>query len=148
MIKNFKRGFTLIELLVVMSVIGLLAAISIFATQGARESARDGKRKADLEQIRSVLELYRADCGSYPAPVGNVVPSPLTGPGTCSPAGNTYANPVPQDTSPRRYYYTRPTTTTYFVCANLEKPPNPTPAPIGACGNNCGGPCHYSVRNP
>ena len=60
------KGFTLIELLVVISILGVLLALSVFGMQGARQSSRDGRRKADLEQIRSGLEMYRADCNAYP----------------------------------------------------------------------------------
>ena len=63
---RIKKGFTLIELLVVISIIGILIAVSIFGLSGARESARDARRKSDLELIRSGLELYRADCNAYP----------------------------------------------------------------------------------
>ncbi|MCK4588676.1 prepilin-type N-terminal cleavage/methylation domain-containing protein, partial [Candidatus Woesebacteria bacterium] len=61
-----KKGFTLIELLVVISIIGILLALSIFGLQGARKSARDSKRKADIELIRSGIEIYKADCNVYP----------------------------------------------------------------------------------
>src|SRR5689334_22004949 len=64
-------GFTLIELLVVISIIAILVGLSIFGLQGARESSRDAKRKADLEQIRSGIEIYRADCNTYPVGSGN-----------------------------------------------------------------------------
>jgi len=61
-----RRGFTLIELMVVLTVIGVLMGLALVSHQGARKSARDGKRKADLEQIRSALEMYRADKEEYP----------------------------------------------------------------------------------
>ena len=66
-IQYTQNGFTLIELLVVISIIGILVGVSIFGLSGARESARDARRKSDLELIKSGLELYRADCNRYPA---------------------------------------------------------------------------------
>lgn len=68
MTKNIilKKGFTLIELLVVMAIIALLIALSAFSVQQARESARDARRKVDLEAIRSALEMYKADNNKYP----------------------------------------------------------------------------------
>jgi len=66
MMKEKKKGFTLIELLVAMTVASVLMGLALVSYQGARKSARDGKRKADLEQIRSALEMYRADKGEYP----------------------------------------------------------------------------------
>ena len=49
-------GFTLIELLVTISIIGILIGLSVFGLQGARQSARDAKRKADLDmRLRQVM---------------------------------------------------------------------------------------------
>lgn len=61
-----KAGFTLIELLVAMTIVAMLLGIALVSYQGARKSARDGKRKTDLEQVRSALEMYRTDKGYYP----------------------------------------------------------------------------------
>lgn len=61
-----EKGFTLIELLVAMTIVAVLLGLALVSYQGARKSARDGKRKTDLEQIRSALEMYKADNGHYP----------------------------------------------------------------------------------
>lgn len=61
-----RKGFTLIELLVVISIIGILATVGIASFSKAQKSARDGKRKTELTQIASALEMYRADNGKYP----------------------------------------------------------------------------------
>src|SRR3989344_5965218 len=66
-------GFTLIELLVVISIVGSIIGLSVFGLQGARQSSRHSKRKADLEQIRSGLEIYKSDCDKYPITVGSTL---------------------------------------------------------------------------
>lgn len=113
-----KKGFTLIELLVVISIIGILMALSLFGMQGARESSRDARRKSDLEMIRSGLEIYKSDCNVYAPSLS--WGAALTG--SC-PTANTYIATIPKDPlDPTTVYtYSRPTTTTYTLCATLEQ---------------------------
>ena len=59
-IKN-RRGFTLIELLVSISIISVLTAIGLANYAVSQKRARDARRQADLESVRSALEIYRAD---------------------------------------------------------------------------------------
>ena len=141
--KGYLKGFTLIELLVVMTVIGLLVGISLFAMGGARESARDGSRKADLEAVRSALEVYRADCDEYPASV--TFGGQLQGDGgTGCPSTNIYMAEVPQDSLSGRNYYYSLAGSTYELCASLEDPPSV----YDSCGGSCGVACNYKVVNP
>lgn len=60
--KRFKRGFTLIELLVVITIIGILAALTLASYGNAQAKARDGIRKSDLAQVKRALELVKSDC--------------------------------------------------------------------------------------
>ena len=137
-----KRGFTLIELLVVISIIGILIGLSIFGLQGARESSRDGKRKADLEQIRSGLEIYKADCNSYPATLGITLVGNNSNPSCAS--GNTYIASVPKDPIGTSYYYSSDGII-YQSCARLEQ----TSTSPDICSGSCGGSaCNYKVVNP
>ena len=53
------KGFTLIELLVVISIIAILATISISVFSTAQRSARDGKRLADLDTTARTLEASK-----------------------------------------------------------------------------------------
>lgn len=102
-VKN--KGFTLIELLVVITIIGLLSTILMVSFSGIRERNRDSRRKADLLELKTALELYRSDKGFYP---DNVAPPDPTNniifPSTCGKgvnfvdaSGNIYMKDVPCD---------------------------------------------------
>lgn len=146
----------MVELLVVISIIGLLIGLSIFGLQGARETSRDSKRKADLEQIRSGLEIYKSDCDGYPVGSGNptaALGNPLMGddtPPSCA-STNTYISQVPQDpTFPNNYYqYYSEDGSNYEICAYLEQLEGAVGVTCGAmtaCGGSAN--CNYKVTNP
>ncbi|MEI7477616.1 MAG: prepilin-type N-terminal cleavage/methylation domain-containing protein [bacterium] len=59
-----QKSFTLIEMLIVVVIIGILAAALIPRLQSVQARARDTKRKADLHQIGTALEIYKQDNGS------------------------------------------------------------------------------------
>jgi len=60
-------GFTLIELLVVISIIGILASLTLVSYTGAQKQTRDTQRRSDLNQYRNALESYAASNeGVYP----------------------------------------------------------------------------------
>lgn len=150
------RGFTLIELLVVMTIIGVLAALSLFALSGTRESARDGRRKADLETIRSALELYKADCDAYVIASGNVgsvldtdggagVRLVGSGASPSCPITNVYLERIPNDSLTGRNYYYSSTGTTYQLCARLEETPTVSDCTSSSCGSVA---CNYRVIQP
>lgn len=111
------KGFTLIELLIVISIIGILASLTLASYGSAQAKARDGVRKSDLAQLKRALELYKADCDSgswYPNVTDNQIVSGSTLYALLaqSGAGATavpYMNPVPKDptnVSPLQYSYT------------------------------------------
>ncbi|MGB2580529.1 MAG: type II secretion system protein [Minisyncoccia bacterium] len=64
-----KKGFTLIELLVVIAIIGVLSSVVLSSLNSARQKARDAQRVSNLTQIRTALEMYYHDNGSYPGSI-------------------------------------------------------------------------------
>jgi prepilin-type N-terminal cleavage/methylation domain-containing protein len=63
---RMKKGFTLIELLVVIAIIAILAAIIFPVYARAKDSAYRGSDMANMNSIRTALQLYRTDQGAYP----------------------------------------------------------------------------------
>lgn len=63
------HGFTLVELLISISILGLLASLTLVAINPAQRliEGRDTKRIADLKQIAIVLESYNTKYSVYPA---------------------------------------------------------------------------------
>lgn len=137
-------GFTLIEVLVVIAIIGILIGLSTVAFQAARKAGRDTKRRTDLNEIRSNLEVYRTDCGTYPSSLN--FEGSLTGvQTTCS--GNIYMSKVPQDPTPNSqgYYYLQSGSNSYQLCAHLEQAPTIPDSCTGSCGGQT---CNFKVANP
>lgn len=59
-------GFTIIELLVVISVIGILAAITIVSYTGISGRAVSASLQSDLSNASSLLKMYSVEYGAYP----------------------------------------------------------------------------------
>ena len=59
------RSFTMVEILVVVSIIGLLAGLSIPAVGGALRSAKKAKVAAMAQQIRVALSQYYTEYGTF-----------------------------------------------------------------------------------
>ena len=62
------HGFTLIELMVVVTIIVLLAGMTVAITTAVQNKARRSKTSALLKAIDNGLERYRTDNGDYPLP--------------------------------------------------------------------------------
>jgi general secretion pathway protein G len=63
-----RAGFTLIELLVVLVILGLLAALAGPRVINYLGGAKSDTAKLQIENLKSALDLYRLDTGSYPSP--------------------------------------------------------------------------------
>ncbi len=61
-----EAGFTLIELLVVLVILGLLAAFAAPQVLKYLGSAKRDAANAQLQNIASILDLYRLEVGRYP----------------------------------------------------------------------------------
>jgi len=61
-----KKGFTLIELLVVIAILAVLMSVIVITLNPAEmlKKTRDTKRIADLDALRTAINLYIADQGS------------------------------------------------------------------------------------
>ncbi len=106
---NTNKGFTLIELLVVIAIIGLLATVVMTSLNQARKKGRDARRVADIDAIRSALELYYDAHGSYPSTAsGTAVLVP------------DYMSVVPTDPNTQQAYTYESDGKTYVLAATLE----------------------------
>jgi prepilin-type N-terminal cleavage/methylation domain-containing protein len=59
-------AFTLVELLVVIAIIGILATLILAVTGHASLEMRLSRVRGELSQIRTAVEAYHAQFGSYP----------------------------------------------------------------------------------
>lgn len=67
------KGFTLTEILVAVSIIAILASITLASLNGARTKARDVERVTALDAFKKALAMYYIDNRHYP-PYGGAWP--------------------------------------------------------------------------
>lgn len=143
-----KKAFTLIEILVVVTIIGMLLSIAVATYSSLLKSSRDAKRKTDLEQIRSALEMYRSNNDSYnsgatllsadcPNAVFNYLKTPVK-----------YIESLPNDPKSSSNYYYRCTVSadgsSYTLGAYLESGGSAT-ASCSECNTVTHAACNYCV---
>jgi type II secretion system protein G len=104
-VKNkHQTGFTIVELLIVIVVIGILAAITIVAFNGVQQRGRDVKRTSDVGQLKKLVEMYKADTGTYPSPCAGGDNIGCSTGNLASLLVPNYASSIPQDVNAAKPY--------------------------------------------
>jgi prepilin-type N-terminal cleavage/methylation domain-containing protein len=73
-----ETGFTLIELLIVIVVLGILAAVVIFALGGVTGQSAQSACNADAKSVEVAVEAYHTQVGTWPT-AGATAATQLTG---------------------------------------------------------------------
>ena len=66
---RLQDGFTLVELLIVVVILGVLAAIAIPQFSASTDDSKAAALDATLSNLRTAIELYYQQHGSYPSAV-------------------------------------------------------------------------------
>jgi general secretion pathway protein G len=75
--KKDQSGFTLIELLIVIVILGILAAIVVFAVSAFNKNGQQAACKSDFKSVQVADEAYFAKTGAYAATLDQLVPTYL-----------------------------------------------------------------------
>ena len=84
--KSSNRGFTLIELLIVIVILGILAAVTVFAVRGITDKGTTSACASDKATIATAVESYFAQYGGTEIPYTTAGPTVVHG---TAPAGVT-----------------------------------------------------------
>ena len=68
-----EKGFTLVELLVVIVILGILAAVVVFAVGGSTQQAGIKACLAERSTVESAVEAFKAQTEKYPTGVGQLL---------------------------------------------------------------------------
>ncbi len=106
--RRSEQGFTLIEIMVVILILGLLATIVVQSLRGATDRAKRTKAQADIAELKTALDRYYLDNGSYPTTdqgLQALVSAPTSGtiPGSYEEGG--YVERIPLDPWGHAYFY-------------------------------------------
>jgi len=105
--QKLKSGFTIVELIVVISIIGILASISIISYGNWQQSVIEAQLKSDLNSVATAMESYRNFNNGYPSSIPSTF-SPSEGvilSGGSIDGGKTYCVDIFSSKVTDLYYY-------------------------------------------
>ena len=68
-----RKAFTLVELLIVVLILGALAAIAVPRISQSATTAKINACKTNVDLINTQIEMYKADTGSWPDTIDDVI---------------------------------------------------------------------------
>jgi prepilin-type N-terminal cleavage/methylation domain-containing protein len=123
----FNRAFTLIELLIVIAIVGILSGFVIVSMNGAINSAKDARRKADLSTIsKAILEYSAQNNNAYPYTATTTACNLCNNDSCSNPCTGFYANiqpympNIPIDPNGAYYTYTYSATPKFVLQSTLS----------------------------
>ena len=75
--KKQDKGFTLVELLIVIVILGILAAVTVFAVRGITNEAQTNSCATEERTIETAIEAYNANNQGDATSIANLVPTYL-----------------------------------------------------------------------
>lgn len=153
--QNKQHAFSLVELLVVIAIMATIIGLALPNFLGARSRARDTKRKGELRQFQTALQLYHNDYKTFPDDSGGPLYNLIYGCGSngtsvcpCSASIDFAAGGAACDTvymtqfsaefGTSMYYYQQNGGTDYCIKVPLE---NASDSDISLSQSRCSGVC-------
>ena len=149
------NAFSLIELLVSIAVIATVIGLALPNFLGARIRARDARRKGELQQFKTALQLYYSDYAAYPADSGGPMYGVVKGCGSdgmtscpCSSTvdfaaggsgcGTVYISKFPSEFGTSMYYWQKNSGADFCLKVPLE---NASDGDAATTQGRCASPC-------